>query len=105
MQAIHKSLELDEKNCGAHWTLAHLTWRYDWDWERTEKELRYAIELCPNTAAARWQLAFYLAWSGRLAEGLAESAKARDLDPRRLDRFERRACWIITLATTKRSLT
>jgi TolB-like protein/DNA-binding winged helix-turn-helix (wHTH) protein/Tfp pilus assembly protein PilF len=85
IQAVRKALELDEKNCGAHWTLAHLTWRYEWDWETTEREFRYAPELCPNTAAAHWQLAFYLGWSGRGTEALTENAKTQELDPRRPD--------------------
>jgi len=84
-QAIRKALELDEKNCGAHWTLANLSWRYDWDWETTERELRHAQDLCPNNAAVHWQLAFYLGWSGRSAEALTENSKAQELDPRRPD--------------------
>jgi TolB-like protein/DNA-binding winged helix-turn-helix (wHTH) protein len=82
MQSVRKTLELDEKNCVAHWTLADLTWRHDWDWKTTERELRHAQELCPNTAGAHWHLAYYLGWSGRGAEALTENAKTQELDPR-----------------------
>ena len=90
-QAVRKALELDENNCGARWTLAFLTWRYDWDWRGAEREFRYALELCPNTAAAHLQLAFYLGWSGRGAEALTENAKAQELDPRRPDLLRNQA--------------
>jgi TolB-like protein/Tfp pilus assembly protein PilF len=81
-QTIRKALELDEKNCGAHWTLAWLSWRYDWDWQTAERQLRYALELCPNSAEAHWRHAFYLGWSGRGAEALAEMAKTGEkFDP------------------------
>jgi TolB-like protein/DNA-binding winged helix-turn-helix (wHTH) protein/Tfp pilus assembly protein PilF len=91
MQAVRKALELDEKNCGAHWTLAWLIWRYDWDWPGAERELKYALELCPNTAAVHWQLAHYLGWSGRSTEALTENAKTQELDPRRPDVLEGQA--------------
>jgi TolB-like protein/Flp pilus assembly protein TadD len=80
-QAIRKALELDERNCDAHRTLAMLSWRYDWDWETTERELRYALELCPNSASAHWTKGYYSGWRGRGAEALGEMAKARELDP------------------------
>ena len=80
-QAARKALELDEKNCHAHSTLAWLSLRYDWDWQTAERELRYAIELCPNDARARWNHAYYTAWTGRGAEALAEMASTREIDP------------------------
>jgi len=80
-QAIRKALELDEKDCGAHWTLADLSWRYDWDWETTDRELTNALELCPNNAGAHWHKGWYSGWSGRGTDALAEMAKARELDP------------------------
>jgi TolB-like protein/Tfp pilus assembly protein PilF/predicted Ser/Thr protein kinase len=89
-QAIGKALQLDEKNCRAHLVLVHIAWRYDWDWQKAEKELSYALELCPNAVAAceageqlnaHWQHAFYLASNGRVAEAMAEVAKCRELDP------------------------
>jgi eukaryotic-like serine/threonine-protein kinase len=80
-QAVHKALELDEKNCDAHWLLAWLSWRYDWDWQTAEREFSHALELCPNSAMIHWQQAYFSGWSGRGAEAMAEMAKARELDP------------------------
>src|SRR5262249_21477477 len=80
-QAIRRALELDEKNCDAHWLLAWLSWRYDWDWETAEREFRSALELCPSDANIHWQQAYYSGWSGRGVEALAGMAKAREFDP------------------------
>jgi len=80
-QAAHKALELDDTNCRAHLALWWLGWRSDWDWPTAEREVRYALELCPNSGWVRGSYADYAAWNGRGAEALAEVAKARELDP------------------------
>lgn len=80
-QAIGKALELDERNCRVHYTLARISWRYDWDWQAAERELRYALELCPNYAGSHWTYIFYSAPNGRIAEAQSEAAKLRELDP------------------------
>jgi len=80
-QALRKGLELDEKNCRAHFQLAWLGWRYDWDWQTAEREFKYAVELCSNDAVIRYQHAYYSGWNGREAEALAEAEQARELDP------------------------
>jgi TolB-like protein/DNA-binding winged helix-turn-helix (wHTH) protein/Tfp pilus assembly protein PilF len=86
-QAIHKALELDEKNCYAHFVLARMSWRYDWDWQSAEKEYLYALKLCPNAGGLHWNYALYKASNGRIAEALAEMAKMRELDPIRSESF------------------
>ena len=80
-KVLRKALELDEKNCRAHFQLAWLAWRYDWDWQTAETEFKHAVELCPSDARIHWEHAYYLAWSGRRAEAMTEIAKARELDP------------------------
>jgi eukaryotic-like serine/threonine-protein kinase len=80
-ESIRKALELNETLGEAHSTLGWLSWRYDWDWRTAEKEFNYALELDPNYALGHFNLALYLGWSGRRAEALAESAKAREFDP------------------------
>jgi TolB-like protein/Tfp pilus assembly protein PilF len=80
-QAVHKALELDEKNCEAHKVLGEISWRYDWDWETAKREFRRAIEFCPNGADSHSAMSFYLASNGRIAEAQAETAKVRELDP------------------------
>ena len=90
-QAIHKALELDETNCDAHFQLAWLSWRYDWDWTTADREFRHALDLCPNAARLHAAYTYYAAWSGRGAEALAEVAKTRELDPIFPAFLERRA--------------
>jgi TolB-like protein/DNA-binding winged helix-turn-helix (wHTH) protein/Tfp pilus assembly protein PilF len=80
-EAIHKALELDEALAEAHESLGYLDWQYAWDWQTAEKELRYAVDLNPSYVAGHQSLVWYLAWSGRPAEALAELEKIRRLDP------------------------
>jgi TolB-like protein len=80
-EAIHKALQLDEGLGEAHSSLGYLNWQYSWDWRTAEKELRYAVDLYPNYVDGHIALLWYLAWSGRRDEALAEVQKIRWLDP------------------------
>ena len=86
-QAVHKALELDEKNCQAHAVLGRISWRYDWDWKTAEGEFHRVLELCPNSAGAHYNMGFYLASNGRIAEAKAEAERWRELDPIRSEPF------------------
>jgi TolB-like protein/Tfp pilus assembly protein PilF len=77
-EALRKALELDQTLAEAHSSLGWLTWRYEWNFPMAEKEFRYALELNPNYVAGQEQLAWYLAWSGRRAEALAEFKSIAD---------------------------
>ena len=79
--AIHKALQLDEALGEAHSSLGYFDWRFEWNWQQAEKELRYAVELNPNSLENHEMLAWYLAWRGRRGEALAEVEKMRQLDP------------------------
>ena len=79
--AALKALELDESLPEAHTALALIVENYDWDWQTAEKEFRRAIQLNPNYATAHQWYAEYLMWRGRFEEALAESERARQLDP------------------------
>jgi len=80
-QLVRKALELDDKNCWAYTQLAQLDWRYEWNWKVAEKELRTAIQLCPNEGFPHFWLGSYLGWAGRKDEALAEISKVRELNP------------------------
>lgn len=80
-EAIHKALQLDETLGEAYSSLGYLDWRFEWDWRQAEKDFRHAIELNPNSMESNETLVWYLAWSGRRAEALAEVEKMKRLDP------------------------
>lgn len=77
LQALH----IDGNLAEAHTSLALIAENDDWDWQTAEKEFRRAIELNPNYPTAHQWYAEYLAWQGRFDEALAESERARQLDP------------------------
>ena len=78
--ALH-ALQIDENLAEAHTALALIAENYDWDWQTAGREFRRAIELNPNYPTAHQWYAEYLAWQGRFDEALAESERARRLDP------------------------
>jgi hypothetical protein len=77
------ALQLDEALGAAHSTLGYLQWQYGWDWRTAGKEMRYemryAADFTPNDIDIRETLGWYLAWSGRRNEALAEMEKVRQL--------------------------
>ena len=76
-----RALALDETLAEAHTSLALVAEAYDYDWQTAEKEFRLAIQLNPSYATAHQWYAECLSWQGRFADALAESDRARQLDP------------------------
>jgi TolB-like protein/DNA-binding winged helix-turn-helix (wHTH) protein/Tfp pilus assembly protein PilF len=79
--AALKALQLDDTLAEAHTSLALIAENYDYDWQTAEKEFKRAIHLDPGYATAHQWYAECLSWQGRFEEALAESEKARQLDP------------------------
>jgi tetratricopeptide (TPR) repeat protein len=79
--AALRALQLDERLAEAHTSLALISLTYEWDWQAAEKGYRRAIQLDPNYATAHHWYAELLAFQGRFDEALAESERARRLDP------------------------
>jgi TolB-like protein len=79
--AAFKALELNASLSDAYTALAAVTWIYDWDWEAADRAFRRAIELNPNSANARRLYGIYLSTMGRHEEGIAQAARAVELDP------------------------
>ena len=75
------ALQLDDSLAEAHTSLAMVAQSSDYDWQTAEKEFRCAIDLDPNYATAHQWYAESLAFQGRFEEALAESERARQLDP------------------------
>jgi len=76
-----KALELDGDLAEAHSLLGWIHFQYDWDWERTETELKRAIELNANLPSSYQRYAFFLQAMGRHQEALAAAHRAVELDP------------------------
>ena len=76
-EAVHRALQLDETLGEAHTTLGYLHWRYSWDWRAAEREFRHAVDSNPNYIEGHESLLWYLAWSGRRDEALADISSKR----------------------------
>lgn len=79
--AALRALDLDEASAEAHAALGMIKVRYDWDWPGAERELRRAIELKPDHAAAHQTYADCLLAMARYDEARAELKIAEELDP------------------------
>ena len=79
--ALMRALELDNTLAEVHFSLAVLRTWTDWDWEGAEKAFIRAIELNPNYPEAHAYYSHYLMIMGRPEEALAETERARELDP------------------------
>src|SRR3984885_4271860 len=78
--ALRHAMALDDSIGEAHDALAVLSWRYNWDWDATERELNQAVALVPSYICAHEDRAEYFAFRGRRAEAEAEMAKSLELD-------------------------
>ena len=80
-EAINTGMRLDETRSEIHSALGYLYWQYDWNWSAAEKEFRNALALNSSDVDARESLIWFLGWSGRRAEALAELQTIRNDDP------------------------
>src|SRR5438067_1547432 len=80
-EAALRALHIDEKLAQAHTSLGLIAEFYDWDFASAEKEFRRAIELDPNYPTGHQWYAEFLANQGKFPQALAESERARQLDP------------------------
>ena len=76
-----KAIAIDGALPEAHTELANAEMNLNWDWKTAESELKRAIVLNPNLAAAHSAYAFYLLRVGRVNEGLAAIKRQLELDP------------------------
>lgn len=80
-QAVAKALALNDSLAEAHTSLAFIDLYYDRDWRAAEREFRHALDLNANYASGHHWYAEYLSLVGRHREAIAESQRARALDP------------------------
>jgi len=80
-EVARKALALDENLAEAHVALGITYFFPPYNFSLADRELRRAIELSPSLAQAHMYLGFAFLTQGHLDEALAESLKARELDP------------------------
>jgi TolB-like protein len=78
--ALETALELDPRSSDAHGDMAFIAYNYDWDWPRSEREFKLALDQGADATIH----SFYgsiLATRGRFEEARREFGIAQDLDP------------------------
>ncbi len=77
------ALAIDNTLGDAHGSLAcFYLFQYEWDWKAAEREFKIGLELDPNNPGLHSCYGLMLIWtSSRSNEALAESQRARELDP------------------------
>jgi len=76
-----RAIELDPDLAEAHFALAGVKFRYDWDWPGADASYRKVFELNPNLADAYALFSYYLVAMGRFDEAIASARRATTLDP------------------------
>jgi tetratricopeptide (TPR) repeat protein len=80
--AALRALAIDNWLAEAQASLAHVKTNYEWDWAEAERLSRKAIEFAPEYATAhQWYGIHCLAPMGRLDEAIAETRRAREIEP------------------------
>jgi serine/threonine protein kinase/tetratricopeptide (TPR) repeat protein len=79
--AVARALELDDQLAEVFVSLGALRTAAQWDWPGAEAAFLRALALDPNHASARHWYADLLSILGRHDEAIAESRRARELDP------------------------
>lgn len=79
--AALRALALDDSLSEAHASLGMISFYYEWDWPKAEREFRRAIELNPNYPMGHAWYAVSLAATGRHDEALEQIRRSHELDP------------------------
>jgi TolB-like protein/tetratricopeptide (TPR) repeat protein len=80
-EAALKAIDLDPGLAEAHAEMGRVLYQYDWNWARSEQEIRRALELNPNDARTHRGYAALLRATGRVKEANAEAQRVHELDP------------------------
>jgi serine/threonine protein kinase/Tfp pilus assembly protein PilF len=80
-EAAVRALKLDDTLASAHTTLGWVKFWFDWDWNGAEQEFLRALSLDPNLGDTHVAYANVLTFTGRHAEALYQSQRARELEP------------------------
>ena len=79
--AAQQALDIDDRETGAHASLAFVKLVYDWDWQGALLQLQHAIEVAPNLAGGHYVYSFWYVTQGLYGQAAAEARIALDIDP------------------------
>lgn len=79
--AVEKALAIDPDLAAAHSALGHIMVQYDHDWAGAAREYARAKQLDPSLALTYHRRSILYAVQGDTERALAESARARELEP------------------------
>ena len=79
--AVDRALSLDPQLGEAYASLGHIKVQYERDWPGAEVAFDRSIELSPTFAPAHQWLGHYLAYMGKIDEGLQQLRQAQQLEP------------------------
>jgi TolB-like protein/DNA-binding winged helix-turn-helix (wHTH) protein/Tfp pilus assembly protein PilF len=79
--AAEKALDLDPHNSEAHAARGFVYGQQDWDWGRSEEEIRTAIAEDPSNSVGHYWYCYALHQKGRTAEALEQASLAVQADP------------------------
>ena len=79
--AAKKALELDPNLADAYISLGIVQYKYEWNWQESEKLFKKALDSNPESASAHFWYSMLLGTIGRYDEAIAESERAKELDP------------------------
>jgi len=80
-RAVEKALAIDPDLAAAHSALGHIMVQYDQDWDGAAREYARAKQLDPSLALTYHRRSILYAVQGDTQRALAESARARELEP------------------------
>jgi TolB-like protein/DNA-binding winged helix-turn-helix (wHTH) protein/Tfp pilus assembly protein PilF len=79
--AAQRALELDPGNAEALVALGTIRFRYEWEWEKAERDFLRALEINPSLGMAHHDYAWFLLAKKRLDEGIEHIKTSQRLDP------------------------
>lgn len=80
-EAAQRALEIDPLLAEGYAELGYAAMIYDWDWQKSEKYLKRALELNPNSQWAHFHYAHLLSLVCRNEEAIAMQQRLLELDP------------------------
>jgi len=81
LAAAERALELDPDSAGATRALATAAYLFDFDWARSERLFRRALELEPHDARSHYLLGILLGTIGRFDEAFSALERSAELEP------------------------